>query len=80
MAQFGANDALQNLMLNLNNKVQTASTKTNIELFAFKRAPEINSIQANNALNLFEMTNRVTQLIDIKTEQRKDPALRKFMP
>ena len=26
------------------------------------------------------MTNRVTQLIDIKTEQRKDPALRKFMP
>ena len=79
MAQLQANDVLQNLIPNQNPILESASPRETFELFALKRAPELHSIQAADPLNIFNSSNTNTQVIDIQTEQKKDPVLRKIM-
>ena len=79
MAQLQANDVLPNLFPNLNANLESASPRETIELFALKQAPELHSIQADDLLSIFDSSNTNTQVIDIQTEQKKDPVLRKVM-
>ena len=53
MAQLQANDVLQ--ISNLKEILESACPKETIELFALKRAPEINSVQGNDPLNFFDV-------------------------
>ena len=74
---YQTNEALQNLIPNLNELLATASESRAPELYSIKRAPEINSIQDKCPLNYFEVTNSNAKPLDIETEQKKDPVLQK---
>ena len=77
--QLHTNDTLQNLMPNLNEILDSASPKETIELYSLIRTSEFNSIQDKDPLHYFETKNSNTGVMDIQTEQQKDPALRKVI-
>ena len=71
--------ALQKIFLNLNEIVESVSSKETTELSALKQAFELNSFQAHALLKSFETSNSNTRVVDIQIEQKKDPVLRKVM-
>ena len=74
-----SNDALQHLIPNLDEILKSASNDQKPELYAIKRATEINSIQVKDPMNYFQVSNLNSKALDIETEQNKDPVLRKVM-
>ena len=74
-----SNDALQHLILNLDELLKSASNDRKPELYAIKRATEINSIQEKDPMKYFQVSNLNSKALDIETEQKKDPVLRKVM-
>ena len=74
-----SNDALQHLIPNLNEILKSASNDQTPELYAIKRATEINSIQEKDPMNFFQVSSLNSKALDIETEQKKDPVLRKVM-
>ena len=74
-----SNDALQHLIPNLDEVLKSASNDQKPELYAKKRATEINSIQEKDPMNFFQVSNLNSKALDIETEQKKDPVLRKEM-
>ena len=71
------NDTLQKLLPNLNEILESASPKETIESNSFIRTPELNSIQDKDPLIYFQTKNSNTGAMDIQTEEKKDPALRR---
>ena len=74
-----SNDTLQSLIPNLEEVLKSASNDQKPELYAIKRATEINSIQEEDQMNYFQVSNLNSKALDIETEQKKDPVLRKVM-
>ena len=74
-----SNDTLQSLIPNLEEILKSASNDQKPELYAIKRATEINSIQEKDPMNYFQVSNFNSKALDIETEQKKDPVLRKVM-
>ena len=74
-----SNDALQSLIPNLEELLKSASNDQKSELYAIKRATEKNSIQEKDPINYFQVSNLNSKALDIQTEQKKDPVLRKVM-
>ena len=59
--------------------LKSASNDQKLELYAIKRATEINSIQEKNPMKYFQESNLNSKALDIESEQKKDPVLRKVM-
>ena len=74
-----SNDTLQSLIPNLEEILKSASNDQKPELYAIKRATEISSIQEKDPMNYFQVSNLNSKALDIATEQKKDPVLRKVM-
>ena len=74
-----SNDALQHLIPNLDEIMKSTSNDQKPEIYAIKRATEINSIQEKDPLNYFQLSNLNSMALDIETEQKKDPVLQKVM-
>ena len=74
-----SNAQLQQLIPNLNDLLDSASHNSTFELCEIRRAPELNSIQQNDPLNYFEVTDSTSKPVDIQEEQRKDPVIRKVI-
>ena len=74
-----SNAQLQQLIPNLNDLLDSASYNTKFELCEIRRAPELNSIQQNDPLNYFEVTDSTSKPVDIQEEQRKDLVIRKVI-
>ena len=66
-----SNDALQNLIPNLNEILKSASDDQEPELYAIKRAAEINSIQGKGSMNYFEVSNSNAKALDFEAEEKK---------
>ena len=64
---------------NLDEILKSASDDQKPELYAIKRATEINSLQKQDPMNYFQVSNSNAKALDIETEQKKDPVLRKVM-
>ena len=74
-----SNDALQSLIPNLEEILKSASIDQKPEVYTIKRATEINSIQEKDPMNYFQVSNLNSKALDIETEQKKEPVLRKVM-
>ena len=74
-----SNDALQHLIPNLDEILKSASNDQTPELYAIKRATEINSIQDKDPMKYFQVSNLNLKALDFETEQKKDPVLQKVM-
>ena len=74
-----SNDTLQSLIPNLDEILKSASFDQKPELYAIKRATKINSIQEKDPMRYFQVSNSNSKALDIETEQKKDPVLRKVM-
>ena len=66
--QIQSNDALQCLIPNLEEKLKSASYDHKPELYAIKRATEINSMQEKGPMNCSRVSNLNSKAIDIETE------------
>ena len=64
-------DAFHNLIPNLYKLLQSVSDDQKLELYAIKRATEMNSIQKKDPMNYFEVLNSKAKALDIETEQKK---------
>ena len=69
-----SNDALQHLIPNLDELLKSASNDQKPELYATKRATEINSIQEKDPMIFFQVSNLNSKALDTETEQKKDLA------
>ena len=47
------------------------------ELYAVKKAPELNSIQEKDPVNFFYLTNSNAEALDIQAEQEERPCIAK---
>ena len=74
-----SNDALQSLNPNLEEILKSASNDQKPDLYAIKRATEINSLRKKDPMNYFPVSNLNSKALDIETEQKKDPVLQKLM-
>ena len=79
IGKIQSNDALQHLISSLDKILKSASNYQKPELYAIKRAIEINSIQEKDPMVYFQVSNLNSKALDIGTEQKKDPILRKVM-
>ena len=79
LKKIQSNDALQSLIPNLEEILKSASYDQKPELYALKRATEINSMQEKNRMNYFQVSKLNSKALDIETEQKKDPVLRKVI-
>ena len=71
-----SNDALQQVFPNLNEILKSATIDQTPELYAIKRATEINSIQEKDPMKYFQVSNLNPKALEIETQQKKDPVLR----
>ena len=74
-----SNDALQSLIPNLEEILKSASFDQKPELYAIKKANEINSMEEKDPMNCFQVSHSNSKALDIETEQKEDPVLRKVM-
>ena len=74
-----SNDTPQSLIPNLDEILKSASYDQKPELYAMKRAMEINSIQEKDQMTDIQVSNLNSKALDIETEQKKDPVLQKVM-
>ena len=74
-----SNDALQHLIPNLDEIQISGSNDQKSELYAIKKATEINSKQEKDAMKYFEVSNLNSKALDIEPEQKKDLVLRKVI-
>ena len=67
---INSNHALQNLIVQLNDLLASASKDTMSKSYLMKRAPEINSIQQIDPLNYFETSTTNAKHLNIQEEQK----------
>ena len=79
MENIQSNSALQKLIPNLKELLTSACDQYLPELYAVRKAPELNSIQEKDPLNFFHSTNSNAEALDIQAEQKRDPVLRKVI-
>ena len=79
MENIQLNDALQKLIPNLKELLSSVCDQFLSELYAVKKAAELNSIQEKDPLSYFHLTNSKAEAVDIQTEQKRDPVLRKVI-
>ena len=72
-----SNDVLQSLFPNLDQLLKSASNDQKPEIYAIKRATEINSIQEKDPMKKFQVSNLNSEALDIETEQKKRSCITK---
>ena len=70
MENIQSNDALQKLIPNLKELLSSVCDQFLSELYAVKKARELNSIQEKDPLSYFHLTNSNAEALDIQQNRR----------